>query len=76
MTTIGPLGNTSTIHIHTELRVSWRESLGESLARNPNEVVPYKVLRPVVDAVKQVVIARLKLFHGQPARPDAIGSVA
>ena len=64
------------IHINTELRVAWRESLGESLARNPNEVVPYKILRPVVDAVKQVVSARLKLFHGQPARPDAIGSVA
>lgn len=64
------------IHINTELRVAWRESLGESLARNPNEVVPYKILRPVVDAVKQVVSARLKLFHGQPARADAIGSVA
>lgn len=64
------------VHINTELRVAWRESLGESLAREPNEVVPYKILRPVVDAVKQVVSARLKLFHAQPARPDAIGSVA
>ena len=64
------------IHINTELRVAWRESLGESLVENPNEVVPYKILRPVVDAVKQVVVARLKLFHDQPARPDAVGIVA
>src|SRR6201987_4780610 len=65
------------IHINTELRVAWRESLGESLARDPNEVVPYKILRPVVDAVKQVVISRLRLFHGEAARTgDEVASVA
>jgi fructose-bisphosphate aldolase class II len=64
------------IHINTELRVAWRESLGESLARDPNEVVPYKILRPVVDSVKQVVSSRLRLFHGQPFSSDAVGSVA
>src|ERR1700745_2287352 len=64
------------IHINTELRVAWRESLGVSLARDANEVVPYKILRPVVDAVKQVVSSRLKLFASQPTRPDAVGSVA
>ena len=65
------------IHINTELRVAWRESLDKSLAREPNEVVPYKILRPVVDAVKQVVSSRLNLFHGQPVgKTDAVGSVA
>jgi fructose-bisphosphate aldolase class II len=64
------------IHINTELRVAWRESLGESLARDSNEVVPYKILRPVVDSVKQVVSSRLRLFHGQPVSPEAVGSVA
>jgi len=64
------------IHINTELRVAWRESLGESLARDSNEVVPYKILRPVVDSVRQVVSTRLRLFHGQPISPDAVGSVA
>lgn len=64
------------IHINTELRVAWRESLWESLARDPNEVVPYKILRPVVDAVKQVVSSRLRLFHGQPAKPGVVGSAA
>ena len=64
------------IHINTELRVAWRESLGESLARDPNEVVPYKILRPVVDAVKQVISSRLRLFHGQTVSPETVGSLA
>jgi len=64
------------IHINTELRVAWRESLGKSLARDPDEVVPYRILRPVVDAVKQVVSSRLRLFHGEPVSPGAVRSVA
>ena len=64
------------IHINTELRVAWRRSLEESLARDPNEVVPYKILRPVVDSVKQVVTSRLRLFHGEPVGAGAVGSVA
>jgi fructose-bisphosphate aldolase class II len=64
------------IHINTELRVAWRESLAESLARDSNEVVPYKILRPVIDSVKQVVNSRLRLFHGEPVSSGAVGSVA
>jgi len=64
------------IHINTELRVAWRRSLGESLARDPNEVVPYRILRPVVDSVRLVVSSRLRLFHGEPVSPGAVGSVA
>lgn len=64
------------IHINTELRVAWRQSLAESLARDPNEVVPYKVLRPVVAAVKQVVSSRVKLFHGEAVSSGAVGIVA
>ena len=64
------------IHINTELRVAWRESLDASLARDANEVVPYKILRPVVDSVKEVVSSRLRLFHGQAVSSDAVGSVA
>ncbi|HVR23522.1 MAG TPA: class II fructose-bisphosphate aldolase [Candidatus Polarisedimenticolia bacterium] len=53
------------IHISTELRVAWRRSLEGSLTSQPNEVVPYKILSPVVDSVKQVVSSRLKLFDVQ-----------
>jgi fructose-bisphosphate aldolase, class II len=51
------------IHINTELRVAWRRSLAASLAQDPNQVVPYKILAPVVDSVKQVVSSRLRLFQ-------------
>jgi len=64
------------IHINTELRVAWRRSLEASLAQNPNEVVPYKILRPVVDSVKGVVSSRLRLFHGESVSPDTVGSIA
>ena len=50
------------VHINTELRVAWRRGLEAALAGHPNEVVPYKLLPPVVDSVKQVVASRLTLF--------------
>jgi|SRR5215469_248385 len=55
------------IHINTELRVAWRKSLEGSLAKKPNEVVPYKILRPVVDSVEDVVRPRLRLFDARQA---------
>lgn len=51
------------IHISTELRVAWRRCLEASLAVRPNEVVPYTILRPVVDSVAEVVGSRLRLFN-------------
>jgi len=58
------------IHINTELRVAWRRSLEASLSSQPNEVVPYKILPPVLDSVKQVVSSRLKLFSTQLTSED------
>lgn len=51
------------VHVSTELRVAWRRSLESSLAAQPNEVAPYKILFPVVDSLAEVVGSRLKLFH-------------
>ncbi len=59
------------IHINTELRVAWRKSLEESLAKQPNVVVPYKILPPVIEAVKQVAGSRLKLFNTSRANVAA-----
>lgn len=53
----------SIVHINTELRVAWRRSLEASLAGKPDEVVPYKLLPPVVDSVKDVIKSRLELFN-------------
>jgi len=51
------------VHVSTELRVAWRHGLDQSLAQHPDEVVPYKLLSPVVDTVKQVATSRLMLFN-------------
>jgi fructose-bisphosphate aldolase, class II len=51
------------VHINTELRVAWRRGLEQRLAKQPEEVVPYKILPSVVNSVKDVVGARLKLFN-------------
>ena len=65
------------IHINTELRVAWRRSLEDSLTSQPNEVVPYKILPPVIESVKQVVSSRLKLFNAQSSQsaPGSSGKV-
>jgi fructose-bisphosphate aldolase, class II len=51
------------VHINTELRVAWRNGLEQGLKQHPDEVVPYKVLPPAVDSVRQVVASRLRLFN-------------
>jgi len=53
------------VHINTELRVAWRRGLEHGLAKQPDEVVPYKILPSVVESVKQVVVSRLKLFNSE-----------
>src|SRR5262245_10282591 len=52
------------VHINTELRVAWRRGLEEGLAKQPREIVPYKILPFAVEAMKQVVRSRLNLFNG------------
>jgi fructose-bisphosphate aldolase class II len=52
------------VHINTEVRVAWRHGLEKGLTGQPNEVVPYKILPFAVEAIKQVVTSRLKLFNG------------
>lgn len=52
------------VHINTEVRIAWRRGLDSALAKQPSEIVPYKLLPQVVDSVKQVVAARLALFNG------------
>jgi fructose-bisphosphate aldolase class II len=51
------------VHINTELRVAWRRGLEDGLIKQPEEVVPYKILPFAVEAVKEVARSRLKLFN-------------
>ncbi len=53
----------SIIHINTELRVAYRDALKLSLQENPEEVAPYKILKPAVAAMERVVEAKLKVFN-------------
>jgi fructose-bisphosphate aldolase class II len=52
------------IHINTEIRVAYVEGLKESILKNKDEVVPYKVLELAKEDVEKVVEERLKLFNG------------
>jgi fructose-bisphosphate aldolase class II len=51
------------IHINAELRVARRRSLEDTLARDPNEVAPYRILPSVADSVEHVVSSRLRVFY-------------
>jgi len=62
-------GGITVVHINTEVRLAWRRGLDDALAKQPDEIVPYKILPHAVDSVKQVVAARLTLFRsGRRAR--------
>jgi fructose-bisphosphate aldolase, class II len=50
------------VHINTELRLAWRRGLEESFATHKDEIAPYTLLAPAIEAVKRVVDARLALF--------------
>lgn len=51
------------VHINTEVRVAWRRGLDEALAKQSQEVVPYKILPSVIESIEQVVTSRLRLFN-------------
>jgi len=53
----------SLIHINTEIRVAFKEGLQASLAANPDEIAPYRIMKPAQDAVQKTVEARLRLYN-------------
>ena len=53
----------SIIHINTELRVAYRKGLIKSLQDNPDEIAPYKYLRPALKEMESVIEKKLKLFN-------------
>lgn len=52
------------VHINTEIRVAYRDTLKQTLQEDSNVVAPYKFMKPAVDAMQEVVEKRLKLFSG------------
>ena len=59
------------VHINTEVRVAWRRGLEDVFVQKPDEVVPYKLLPAAEESVKQVVLARLRLFNRQQGQSMA-----
>jgi fructose-bisphosphate aldolase class II len=53
----------SVIHINTELRVAFRDSLVKAFHDDPDQVAPYKYLKVARDAMQKVVEEKLKLFN-------------
>jgi fructose-bisphosphate aldolase class II len=53
----------SIVHINTEIRVAYRDAIRDFLRDNPNEVAPYKFLKPGVEAVQKVVTEKLDVFN-------------
>jgi len=50
------------VHINTEIRVAFRKILALSLQNSPEEVAPYKYLKPVIQEVEKVIEAKIILF--------------
>jgi fructose-bisphosphate aldolase, class II len=53
----------SIVHINTEIRVAYKQGLQIGLTENPDEVAPYKFLKPSVKAVQDVVDKKLRFFN-------------
>jgi fructose-bisphosphate aldolase class II len=54
------------VHINTEIRVAYKDALLESLTiDNKNEIAPYKYLPMAKEAIKKVVLEKLKVFNNK-----------
>ncbi len=53
------------INVNTEIRKAYREALDRSLKGKNAEIVPYKYMPAVIDAVKEVVKKKIVLFSGK-----------
>ena len=51
------------IHVNTEIRVAFRDALKLNLQANPDEVAPYKIMKPSVIAIQKVVEEKLRTFN-------------
>jgi fructose-bisphosphate aldolase class II len=53
------------VHINTEIRLAFKNALEQSLLENKDQVAPYKILKPAQEAMKQVIIEKLKIFNNE-----------
>ena len=53
----------SIIHINTEIRLAYKQGLQRSLSENPDEIAPYKYLRPALQEMQLAIEKKLALFN-------------
>ncbi len=53
----------SIIHLNTEIRLAYKKALQNFLKDKPDEIAPYKFLKPGMDAMQIVIEQRLRLFN-------------
>jgi fructose-bisphosphate aldolase class II len=51
------------VHVNTELRMAYRSGLMKSLSEDPDQISPYKYLKPAKLAMQKVVEDKLKVFN-------------
>jgi len=51
------------VHVNTELRTAYKSGLVKSLSENPDEVAPYKFLKPAKLAMQKVVLEKLQIIN-------------
>ena len=51
------------VHVNTELRLAYRAGLVKSLTENPDEVAPYKFLKPAKQAMQKVIEEKLRIVN-------------
>ncbi len=52
------------VHVNTELRLAYRAGVMKALSENPDEVAPYKFLRPGKLAMQKVAEEKLRIING------------
>lgn len=50
------------VHINTELRVAYHDTLHKELEKKPKETTPYKYLKPSYEEMKKMIKEKLELF--------------
>jgi fructose-bisphosphate aldolase class II len=53
------------VNVNTELRMAYTNTLHSELDANPNEIVPYKYLPEEIEAVRNIVIEKIKMFGSE-----------
>ncbi len=53
----------SIVHINTEIRLAYKQALLKTFSENPDEIAPYKFLKPALQAMQLVIERKLTLFN-------------